>query len=479
MSPGLPLAAAGRPPNAVSTGIDQLALFPTPRPTLRSTTVLPEPADPALAAHCDRVLREHAARHGWTKRLTNVVAASLRAVLAWQDTPGGLIKTSEARRLLRQPSRTTVESTLEILAAAGLLDDDRADAARVAFLTRIAGLPATMTAQMEIWYTIMAEGSKQPPRRRPRHPRTIDVHVSALRPILRAWADHGHESLAEITRDRYHGLAARGSASPGHWPARRCAPCSASSRPARRSSPTRRAGMSFGAKPTNVPLPLDADAIRDGLNSPDPARALAVALVAFHGLLADQVRTIMLTDVRDGRLTVDGRSIPLAGPVQVRLRAYLDHRARRFPNTANPYLLVNRRSAPRLTPVARRYPWHRLELQPRPLREDRILHEVYATGGDVRRSATCSGSASTPLCATRSPSSTPTCRPTDTSPAEARVRKPPVRTTGHPYVPTPGFATERTFRIPEPTRDVPQLGVGVEDRRLGRGEHGLHLHPGH
>lgn len=189
-----------RPPNAVSSGIYQLALFPTPRPTLRSTTVLPNPADPALAAHCDRVLREHAAQHGWTKRLTNVVAASLRAVLAWQDTPGGPIKTSEARRLLHQPNRTTVESTLEVLAVAGLLDDDRAEAARTAFLARIAGLPATMTAQVETWYTIMAEGSKQPPRRRPRHPRTIDVHVNALRPILRAWADHGHQSLAEITR---------------------------------------------------------------------------------------------------------------------------------------------------------------------------------------------------------------------------------------------------------------------------------------
>ena len=40
---------------------------------------------------------------------------------------------------------------------------------------------------------------------------------------------------------------------------------------------------------------------------------------------------------------------------------------------------------PATTPVAARYPWHRYDLQPRPLREDRILHEIHATGGDIRR----------------------------------------------------------------------------------------------
>ena len=103
------------------------------------------------------------------------------------------------------------------------------------------------------------------------------------------------------------------------------------------------------------------------------------------GRAAGRRVSILLTDVHDGRLTVDDRELPLAGPVRVRLTAYLDDRARRFPQTLNPYLLVNRRSAPRTTPVAARYPWHRYDLQPRPLREDRILHEIHATGGDVRR----------------------------------------------------------------------------------------------
>ncbi len=75
----------------------------------------------------------------------------------------------------------------------------------------------------------------------------------------------------------------------------------------------------------------------------------------------------------------------MAGPVRVRLTAYLDYRAQRFPATSNPYLLVNRKSAPRRTPVDTIYPWHRYGLDSKGLREDRILHEVHATGGDVRR----------------------------------------------------------------------------------------------
>ncbi|MBP2371982.1 hypothetical protein [Pseudonocardia parietis] len=71
--------------------------------------------------------------------------------------------------------------------------------------------------------------------------------------------------------------------------------------------------------------------------------------------------------------------------MRVRLRAYLDERARRWPQTRNPHLLVNRRTAPRTAPVDARHPWHKLTVDSRSLREDRILHEVFATGGDVRR----------------------------------------------------------------------------------------------
>jgi len=47
--------------------------------------------------------------------------------------------------------------------------------------------------------------------------------------------------------------------------------------------------------------------------------------------------------------------------------------------------LINRRTAPRLTQVSRPFPWKQANLAPETLRKDRILHEISATGGDVRR----------------------------------------------------------------------------------------------
>jgi len=51
----------------------------------------------------------------------------------------------------------------------------------------------------------------------------------------------------------------------------------------------------------------------------------------------------------------------------------------------NPHLFVGRVSAPRLVPVGKQFPWKGTTLRPQALREDRILQEIHATGGDVRR----------------------------------------------------------------------------------------------
>ena len=75
----------------------------------------------------------------------------------------------------------------------------------------------------------------------------------------------------------------------------------------------------------------------------------------------------------------------LAAPVRTRLAAWLDYRNATWPASANPHLLINRRTAPRLVPGGHAFPWRDSAVRPRALREDRILHEIHATGGDVRR----------------------------------------------------------------------------------------------
>jgi integrase/recombinase XerC len=104
-----------------------------------------------------------------------------------------------------------------------------------------------------------------------------------------------------------------------------------------------------------------------------------------HAITAKELTGLKLTDIVDGRLQLDGRDIPLAGPVRVRLATWLDCRAKTWPATANPHLFISRKTGPRLTPVVKQFPWHRTNLRPQALREDRILAEIHATGGDVRR----------------------------------------------------------------------------------------------
>lgn len=102
--------------------------------------------------------------------------------------------------------------------------------------------------------------------------------------------------------------------------------------------------------------------------------------------MTSQVQHIKVTDIIDGRLRMpDGRFIPLARPVLVRLAAWLDHRAKRWPETKNPYLLVATPTAPRLSPPSRNFPWKKAGVTAQALRTDRILYEVEQTGGDVRR----------------------------------------------------------------------------------------------
>jgi len=57
----------------------------------------------------------------------------------------------------------------------------------------------------------------------------------------------------------------------------------------------------------------------------------------------------------------NGRSIPLAEPVRVRLTAWLDHRAKTWPAAVNPHLFITRQTAPRLLAPGASFPWKRAE----------------------------------------------------------------------------------------------------------------------
>lgn len=280
----------------------------------------------------------------------------------------------------------SIVSTLDVLDAAGLLIDDRPRPIETYFATKTALLPPVMREQLEVWLAVMIDGATSAPRQRARDPLTVKVHVMGITPVVSAWAEAGHQSLAEITTaDVLAALPASGSQRVWAEIGLRSLFKTLKACKLVFANPMR--GMKSTTAQASVPLPVDTQLIREELNSPNPAVALAVALVAFHALTAKQVAGLRLTDIADGRLRLAGRSIPLAQPVRDRLAHWLDHRASTWPHTQNPHLLITRRSAPRLVPVSRTFPWRISSVKPRALPEDRILAEVRATGGDARRLA--------------------------------------------------------------------------------------------
>jgi hypothetical protein len=339
-------------------------------------------ADSDWVRHCSAVVHDHARSHGWSRRQTNAVIRSVRLLAVLQDTPGAKIRASDVAQLPRYDGN--VNSTIDVLTAAGMLIDDRVSHVERYFAAKTVRLPEPMRAQLEVWLEVMLNGSSQAPRQRSRDPQTARIHIMGIVPIIIAWADAGHLSLAEITAEEVS-AALPESGSRRNW-AEYGLKSLFKALKARKlvfTNPTR--NMPVTPVNATVPLPLDSAAIRAALESPDPAVAFAVALVAFHALTAQQLARLQLTDIVDGRLALDGRTIPLAGPVKVRLTAWLDHRSRTWPATINPHLFVGRVSAPRLTPVGKQFPWRGTHLRPQALREDRILQEIHASGGDVRR----------------------------------------------------------------------------------------------
>ncbi|WP_420121312.1 hypothetical protein [Nakamurella sp.] len=333
--------------------VEQLALFRAkPDPALVKKRALGLESE--LVTYCTGVVLEQADKHGWSTRQRNDAIRSLRILQVLQDTPGAKIRASEVQQLSRYGG--SVMTALDILDAAGLLIDDRPDTVTTYYTRKTAGLPRTMTSQLDVWLDVMLHGSQRAPRRRSRDPQTARLHILSIAAIAHTWADAGHRSFAEISTD--HIRAALPERGPGRTVAEAGLRSLFSVLKARKltfTDPTR--GMRFTPVNHTVPLPLNTAAIRAALDSPDPAVALGVALVCFHALTSQQLIDLELTDIADNRITLDGRSIPIAQPVKVRLTAYLDHRQRTWPASINPHLFISRRSAPRLRPVGRQFLW--------------------------------------------------------------------------------------------------------------------------
>jgi integrase len=377
-----PPRALARGPQARRVRHRQLDLFEQPRTWARRHGMT-EPPDPVLAARLDALCCDHARAHGWGRNTTTRTRLALRIIQTLQPTPGEPFALSQINAQVNDfgwPARPVAT----ILAEAGLLDDDRTPAVITWFETQLNGLPPLIADELRVWFDVLHNGSTVPPRSRPRADVTIRSRTNWAMPTIRSWAEAGHQSLREITgADIVAALPGSGSPRATLGVALRSIFKVLKGRKVIFVNPTAR--ISTGEAESRQPLPVELGPLRDALDSPSSATAALTALIAFHGLRADELRRLQLTDVRDGRVHLPGRVVLLAEPAQQRVSRYLDDRNQRWPNSANPHLFINYRSALNTEGVGVRWLHLTLGRSPRSLREDRILDEAIATGGDIRR----------------------------------------------------------------------------------------------
>jgi hypothetical protein len=361
----------------------QLTLLDPPRDlAVGHEHTFPEPTDTDLADFLHQAAAEHARTHGWSTTRRKSAQHALRLLLGMQETPGAPILASRVLELER--IGLAAQGVLDVLDSINMLDDDRVPSILNWYANHVTNLPEPMANEVHTWFEILRTGSSTRPRLHPRSSVTVRLRVRFVLPALRAWTAAGHRSLREITRDEIKAaLPPSGSPRALTGQALRSLFKILKARKIIFADPTAR--IPLGTVERAQPVPLDLTTLRGALGSTDPARAALAALLAFHALRNEQLRALQLTDIRDGRLYLPDHTIPLAAPVRTRLSAWLDYRAHHWPGTMNSHMFLTRYSAVRTTPVSNTWINDTLGMPSDAIRQDRILHEALASGGDVRR----------------------------------------------------------------------------------------------
>jgi hypothetical protein len=379
-----PEPAPQPPPPLVPAEHRQLALFPPQGRDLRrgQERGFPDVDAPEVAAALKGAVDDYAQHHGLGYYTAWGLDRGLRVLLSIQATPGARFPASDV--LLLRDLELPASPLLRLLAQIDMLDDDRVPSIVPWFRETTAGLPEPMAGELSSWFELMLCGSTTAPRVKARGDRWIRQKMSDALPALRVWADQGKDSLRSITRaDVLAVLPESGTPRVAMLQGLRHILRPLKNRRIIFTDPTAR--ILCGMPTTTIPLPVEVDTLREVLQDQKVPRAALAALAIFHALTSGQLRRLKTTDLRDGRLFLPNRTVLLADPVRTRLAAYLDHRNHRWPRTANPHLFISQTTGCGVEPVSHVWINDVLGMPISRLREDRLLHEAEATGGDPRR----------------------------------------------------------------------------------------------
>jgi integrase len=329
-----------------------------------------------------RIARSLADARGWNDRIIAETSRALAVVLAGCQ-PGDVIAWSQLPAALHRRD-LSITRTAEILQLAGLLADDRVPSFTSLAQPRLALLPAPMAADVQDWLRTRSQGG---PRSRPRDEHTVRMNLNRVHPLLLEWAGH-YAHLREVTAADI--AAATGPLPPslrrqtltalrslfGH-----CKKAGTIFR-----DPTR--GIRDGQRPLILIQPLQPAEIDQAASAAvTPAARLAVALAAVHAARPRAIRELHLGDVDLGnrRLVIAGTPRPLDDLTRSLLLAWLQHRGRRWPGTANPHLIINQQTATTTRAVSENWlagSCRGLTATLERLRVDRQLEEALAHGAD-------------------------------------------------------------------------------------------------
>jgi hypothetical protein len=337
--------------------------------------------NPALA-QARHIAAGLAAARGWNARIITETGRALAVVLAGHES-GDMIAWSQLPAALHRRD-LSITRTAEILAMAGLLDDDRIGSFTALIREQLAALPPPMAADVGHWLRTRREGG---PRSRPRDEHTVRMNLRRVRPLLLEWATR-HDHLREITAadviaattpltgsQRRQTLTALRSLF-GH--------CKKNGTIFR--DPTR--GIRDAPRPLNLLQPLQPAEIDQATAAAvTPAARLALALAAVHAARPRTIRELHLGDIDLGnrRLAIAGRPRPLDDLTRHLLLAWLKHRGQRWPDTANPHLIINQQTAMTTRAVSENWltgSCRGLTATLERLRADRQLEEALTHGAD-------------------------------------------------------------------------------------------------
>lgn len=341
----------------------------------------PAPDNPwlAWALHLAHLMAE---ARGFDPIVRRTLNRNLVMLLA-DHAAGAVLRTSDFYEVVRDRC-ASLAHTSEVLQTMGILCDDRPETFEQWLVGKLEGLAPGIGGEVQRWARTLRDGG---PRTRARKQGTVQGYVRVARPALLVWSAR-YQHLRQVSHAdvvafldtlqgerRLAGLVALRSLF--GW---------AKTNGVVFANPT--SHVRVGRRDDSVLQPLLPEEIaRTVQTATTPQARLVVALAAVHAARVGAIRAMQLgdVDIANRRLAVAGRTRPLDELTDQVLVAWLDHRRRRWPNTANPHLLISTRTALGLGPVSA--PGINLILRGLPatlerLRVDRQLEEALTHGAD-------------------------------------------------------------------------------------------------